>query len=437
MEITVFKADYFDKFQCLAENCQINCCNYNWKITIDKDTYHKYKKFSSFGKKVNSDFSRLLRNSVEKDKKSKNNENFAYIKHIVNNKAFILSSDAYKSTEFRCPLSSNNNLCELQIEFGDEILSKSCKTFPRNYNKIFDEYEFTLSTQCEQVCKLLYDTKEPLKFRKVKLNNDANLKISNCIDDQLLHFNPVLKQFHIIRATCIKILQSREFSIDDRIILIGLLLSKLTSMNMDNDDKIRKYVKSFLASQQEYLEYFHIKIKKDTQIVNNDKILQAHEILFDSINFDDIELAYNEKKLLIGVKNNLKVYYKNYSMLQKKAKPMLKELEYFFENIFVNLIVEKSFPFNTEFDNSNGYVKKIDFMDNYIVFAWLYISLKVMLTSGLTLEDKTKVNTLINLIVLHSREVVSSNEKLNEMLTNFKEIGLDSVSQLSILINSA
>lgn len=437
MEIIGFKAEYYDKFQCLADKCQISCCNYNWKINIDKDTYQKYKKFNSFGKKINSDFSRLIRTSVEKNIDSKNNSDFGQIKHNINNKAFILGSDAYKSVEYRCPFSTNNNMCDLQIELGSDILSDTCKLFPRTINKIFNEYELTLSTQCEQVCRLLYDSKEQLKFRKEKLNIQRNLNINNNIDDKLIEYNPVLQQFHIIRATCIKILQTREISMDNRIVLIGLLLSKLTSMKMDSSDKIRNYVKSFLLSQHEYLEYFDIKRNKDTQIIKKDEVLYAHKIFLNSMNFDDIELAYDEKKLLIDIKNNLVVYLKNYDLLQKKASPMLKELEYFIENIFVNLIIEKSFPFSKDYDNSNSYVKKIDLIDNYLVFAWTYISLKVMLTSGLTLEDDTKVYTILKVIVLHSREVVGSNNRLKEMLTIFKELGLDSISQLSILINSA
>lgn len=443
MEVIVFKADYYDKFKCLGSNCQISCCNYNWKILIDKTTYQKYKKFSSIGKKVDGDFTRLVRTSVEinpdaNKNKNKNEYNYGQIKHIIDSKAFIFGSDAYKATQCYCPFSTLDNLCDMQNKLGEDELSLTCKLFPRNLNKIFDDYNQTMTCECEAVCDLLYKIKEPLKFKKEKVNINEKHPINNSINEELKNHNNHLNHFQLIRATCIKILQSREIKLDDRIVLIGLFLSKISNMKMDENesDKIRKYIKSFLASQQEYLEYFDIKVNNDNTS-KKAKYSNPHKILLESINFDEIEQGVYEKKLLISIKNNLVVYYNNYQLIQNKSAKMLKEIEYYLENVFVNLAMEKSLPFSTDFDNSTSFVKKIDLIDNYIAFVWSYVSLKVMLTSGLTLEPKLNEQTLIKITVLHHREIVGSTKRLNEMITILKELGYESISQISTLIKNA
>ena len=35
--------DAFDNFECIGSECEDHCCR-DWSITIDKDTYDKYKK---------------------------------------------------------------------------------------------------------------------------------------------------------------------------------------------------------------------------------------------------------------------------------------------------------------------------------------------------------------------------------------------------------
>lgn len=456
MNVYALKADYYDKFKCIGRECQISCCNYNWNVSIDKNTYQKYKKFSSLGKSVNSDYARKVRTSIELNPKSTNSTNYGRLIQIKDERAFILGNDAYKATECVCPFTTNDNLCDLHSKFGHDMLSFTCQTFPRNLNFVFEDYEQSLSTECEAVCELLYDIKEPLRFRKNKVVIDSKLPVNKTITKDMIYQNPILKYFTIIRATCLKILQSREFTMDNRIILLGLFLSKVSSLKGKNLERTPTYAKSFLNSQQEYLEYFDIKVKKETTpqkgikdiILKTDdqpkkekleKHLYPHKLLLDSINFETIELGYIEKNILIRIKNNLVLYYNNYSILSNRAEVLLKDQSHYLENVMANLLIGKIFPFISDFDTSNSAFKKIDLMDNYIIFTWAYVTLKVMLTSSITITDKLELNLdlLFKTTVLHNREIISSNNILTEMCKILKVLGYTSVSQLAILINNS
>lgn len=434
MYVIALQPDYYDNFKCIAQNCQISCCNYNWSILIDKETYQKYKKFNSLGKEVNSDYTRLVRLSVDINKNSTNSTNYGKIKHMKDEKAFILGSDAYRATECSCPFSTNNKLCDLQSKFGEDMLSQTCKTFPRTLNYVFKDYEQTLTTQCEAVCSLLYSIEEPLRFRKHKVTIDIKNPVTKTLKEEMKNNDEILSHFDIVRATCVKILQSREFSLDNRVILLGLYISKLSSMKGDNFKKIPSYSKAFLQSQKDYLQYFDIKIKSDEK---KEKHFYPHKILLDAVNFDKIELGYEEKRLLIKISDNIKVYYKNYNLISKKSQKMLNESSHYIENIFVNLIIEKLFPFNLDYDVSSTFVKRVDLMNNYIIFAWSYVSYKVMVTGAVTLEEELDLDILYKTTVLHNREVISSTKMLNEMCEILKKFGFSSISQMAILIKES
>ena len=54
----VLKPDYYEKFQCIANDCNDSCC-IGWSISIDKKSYNKYKKISGeFGKVLNKNISK-------------------------------------------------------------------------------------------------------------------------------------------------------------------------------------------------------------------------------------------------------------------------------------------------------------------------------------------------------------------------------------------
>lgn len=431
MEVIVLKADYYDQFKCIGSRCQISCCNYNWSIYLDKTTYQKYKKFSSIGKKVNSDYTRKLRTSIELNPTSTNSTNYGRIKHIIDERAFIIESDAYTATECVCPFTQHDNLCDLQTNFGHDMLSLTCKTFPRNLNHVFEEYEQTLTTECEAVCALLYEIKEPLKFKRQKVRLDPNIPVNKTISEDMREF----AQLHIVRAASLKILQSREFDLDNRMVLLGLFLSKISTLRGENVDKIPSHAKSFLESLHQYLEYFNIKVNHEVQ----GKQYSPQKMLLEAVDFDGIELGYIEKEVLIRIKNNLLVYRKNYALLKKKSDIFFKNNSHYVENVMVNLFIKNMFPFVTEINKSDTIVKKVDFIDNYVVFAWAYISLKVMLTGGVTLYDNKDLDLslLYKITVIHSREVIGSNKMLSKMCEVLKTLGYSNVTQLAMLIGKA
>ncbi|MFR2047217.1 MAG: flagellin lysine-N-methylase [Lachnospiraceae bacterium] len=54
-----------------------------------------------------------------------------------------------------CPFLNEQKLCRLVCTFGDDVLSKTCRIFPREIHKFLDQEEFFLMPSCPAVIDLM------------------------------------------------------------------------------------------------------------------------------------------------------------------------------------------------------------------------------------------------------------------------------------------
>ena len=130
----MIKPDYYDDFKCIAGACQHNCC-IGWEIDIDNESLQKYQN-------TDGDIKRSLQ------------------KHIALEPCphFVLTKDE------RCPFLNKDNLCELILYGGEEMLCQICSDHPRFYNNIDGITEVGLGLCCEAAAKLILTKTTPLKL---------------------------------------------------------------------------------------------------------------------------------------------------------------------------------------------------------------------------------------------------------------------------------
>ena len=119
------KPDFYDNFICEADRCTFTCCQ-EWKISVDEETLLKWKKIPH----PDCDKSELLCESTT----NKDGGNIIKLNH-----------------EKQCPFLQKNRLCKLVITYGDEILSETCATFPREIHDFEDRVEYALMPCCPVV----------------------------------------------------------------------------------------------------------------------------------------------------------------------------------------------------------------------------------------------------------------------------------------------
>lgn len=171
----LLKPDFYDGFACIASRCR-DTCYAGWEIEVDEETLKKYRE-------VPGNFGRLLRSRISEE------EDGAY---------FALAPGR------RCPFLNERNLCEIYLQLGEDMLCDICREHPRFYQWFGDYTEAGLGLCCEEVCRLLFQRKEPLRFVLEEQGNGAEEE------------DPLLKPLLAARERLFSILQNRTYPMDQR-----------------------------------------------------------------------------------------------------------------------------------------------------------------------------------------------------------------------------
>ena len=110
------KTDGYDTFVCIADKCSFTCCQ-EWKITVDDATYKKWNRLSL-----------PMQNKKNLDQ---------YVEQKDGARVIALNEQK------QCPFLNEQKLCNLVLNFGDEVLPETCAVFPRQIHEFEDRKEYS------------------------------------------------------------------------------------------------------------------------------------------------------------------------------------------------------------------------------------------------------------------------------------------------------
>lgn len=172
----MMRPQFYDKFLCTGDKCTDNCC-IGWEIDIDKPAMERFAK-------VPGAFGERLRSAI----------------HGGEQPTFALASGD------RCALLREDGLCELILHCGDGILCDICALHPRFFNEFGEVREAGLGLCCEEVCRLMFNSSEPLEFT---LDEDDKAALSG--DDE---YTGLLRR---ARGEMFAALQDRRLPVAERL----------------------------------------------------------------------------------------------------------------------------------------------------------------------------------------------------------------------------
>ncbi len=180
--------NYFDDFQCLAGTCPDTCCGM-WHIVVDPETKVRYDR-------LEGPLGDRLRAAMTE----------------VDGETCIVPVNS------RCPMLTEENLCALILEHGEDCLCTTCAEHPR-FTEIYGGLqEIALALSCPKAADLLLDREAPLTFQT---RSDDALPEPNDLDPDL--FRLLL----ISRETAIAIVQDRDCTLSDRLALLMCFADRL------------------------------------------------------------------------------------------------------------------------------------------------------------------------------------------------------------------
>lgn len=343
MKKTFLVPEYFLNFNCIGPNCEDTCCK-GWNIYIDEDTYKKYSAISS----SKTDIGIKFKNSIKKINHT-NTRNYAQFK--LDNKG-------------NCKFLSENLLCEIHSKLGGSFLCDTCKYYPRMYSTLNEYAEAHLTLSCPEAARQALLNENGISFYEQEISFFEKLpKSTHSInfDNSLLEY-----YFFDIRIFTIKLLQNRNYSIEERLGILGIVFDYLETHKDSNINIV------------EVLNSYQINIDND-----------IYKDLFKPLKYDDIK-DIQLKYLIIAQKNIIK-------KIVKSNRPYFIEFEKFLEgsklssNSDINDIFQ-TYQYNTE----NYYV---DFLNKYDYILENYL-VDLVFKSKFPLNDSTTpLDSYLNLIV--------------------------------------
>ena len=361
----ILKIKDYDKFKCIADKCNFTCCK-GWDINIDTKTYNKWRE----------------------------NDNLNYILDSVR---FIKShgKNTYlikKETKGECPFLSNEGLCNIVINHGDEYLSSTCRSFPRIENDFEDVKELTLSCSCPEVVNIISDMKE-------KIYIESNDSLSYIEDLGCLK----------IRETLVNILQKDDISIENKLIISYDMLFKM----LNSDDLTYEDLIEFLDNYKSK-NYIKEELSKYKDYENKDTIEGLKEI--NSLFIDIIE---NYRNVSI-FKESLKDIYKFTEEIKienlfndwKDFKDLFKE----YENLIENCIVSKVLSSCVSDD-----LEEMIISFEMIILEYLLIRHAIFLKYCINIKEEINIQDIKDYIVIFSRIIGNNSDAVIEFLLDIFE----------------
>lgn len=183
---------YYPEFQCIADRCHDNCCR-GWRIYFSKKDYLKIKRA-----KKTQELEVLTKKAMRRLADGMRTEQ-AYGEFVVQNAP--------------CPYQNEQGLCQLQLVCGENTLPEVCRQFPRTESYTPMALEKSMSTGCEAVVELLWNRPEGLEFVIAPLEKQRQHTVWS---------NGRGEDFPVFRSAMVDIMQARQFSLSRRMLILGL-----------------------------------------------------------------------------------------------------------------------------------------------------------------------------------------------------------------------
>lgn len=176
----LYYVNYYNSFRCIGPDCEDTCCAM-WDIEIDDKTYEKYKACSG-------EWGGRFADSID------------------------AKEQVFRKKGKDCIFLNENHLCDIQAAFGEDMLCRTCKMFPRHMEDYGERREFMLSLACPEAARMILFKKEPATwYRRVK-----ERRIPECdrVDEVLLE--ALLE----LRETILEILHKKDVDFEIRACMV-------------------------------------------------------------------------------------------------------------------------------------------------------------------------------------------------------------------------
>jgi lysine-N-methylase len=317
-------SSYAAQFACVGADCEDTCCA-GWTVPVDQAAFERFQQLPSSPLKV------LLEASIEL--KPMGSPHFA-----------ILRMDAQTG----CPIQTPSGLCQLHAQHGEEVLSETCRQYPRYKQSINDQTEVALALSCPEAARLVL-------FHPNLLGIAGNTKPVGASEPPNLHAeSPLMAWAGQIRALILWLVASnRQYPLWQRMFLLSIFCHRLDALKAGHtEDRIPALLAGFQSTVTAGSLRPAFEVLEANGESQMDVVLQLAGILLHQSNvrprFVECVQAFTA-----GIGNSpgatLASLTAGYSTAHEQwFSPFLARHPYILENWLVNAILRHRFPFGQQ-----------------------------------------------------------------------------------------
>lgn len=218
----VVQPKFFREFKCVGGACPNSCCKL-WRIDWTKE-----------------ECERILSSDCSEEIKELLRENFVY-----NEKYNSYVVKIAKENSYGCPLQTEEGLCRIQRELGEDYLSRTCKIYPREYYYTQSEFIRTCSSSCCEAMKCICRDESSMELIGVE-DRSSNGKHKILFGSpQDVKNNPALKYHPEMFKMFWDVISNKKRSLETSVVLGALAAQKLTEfISRGEYDRIPDVIKA-------------------------------------------------------------------------------------------------------------------------------------------------------------------------------------------------
>ncbi len=410
----VLVPEYMTEFNCIGPACEENCCEINWLISVDKKTYTKYRKVQD------PTLRPMLDQYVKRNRRNPNDLNYATLK--------------FKKGELACVFLSEEKWCSIHRAFGIDFLCNTCALYPRQWNILDGKYELSASLSCPEVARCVMLKPEGISFVHIEEKADQRRSIKVRINTKELSQKKNTDAYiWELRAFVIEVLQNRSYSLEDRILTVGLLCKKLDEVVPEVAlDKLAVF-RAMLEdhSIQDMLSGVPAVLTVQTQLVKEIADLRfkypfvknkvTGNVFLKHLSNALSGIGYVKESSLEDVPARYKEGSENY------YKPFMKEYGYMMENYLVNYVFMTMFPYRKA---------KKSYMDVYLILVTQFALVKMLLIGGGSFYGKLDPELVVSMVYAFITTTENNQFFLNDVHASITRNGWDTLAGMSILVKN-
>ena len=404
---------YMETFQCIGSSCEETCCQ-GWVITIDKQTYKKYRTIEV------RELRDKIKASVVLTENAASADNYAQIKLDDNGSCVFLDE---------------KKLCGIQSKLGASYLSKTCHIYPRSFARKNDEISHYASLSCPEAArKAILDVDAMhLIHLTVPYPNENAVPLASSIQYIGNSAGSLVELSSYIYDTCCFVLRFSMYRSGEAMIVMGLMVQKLTQyLNMPDTESAKASVierliqftdANYLTQAGEFAR--GITIDRSKQIILLRGVLRTY--------FSKHQPHSSFKQVILDTmagiqfdENDLEAAEKRYCEADSKwFTPFDEAHPYLLKNYLLNDLGKNNFPI--------GKMRGLE--TEFIDLAVRYSLIKMILVGIAAFKKESFSETdYVRVVYTFSRNIEHNPTFMPELLDLLAEDGLSNIAAATLMM---